>query len=295
MKINIVAPTYEGWILRRIAHSFKKNLEGSTISSKADFSSDVNFYVNYALFREPTSCDIGFFTHREKEQNAAACFDSVAAQVDWCVAMCDKTAAYLPKEKTTVIHVAPAAQFCKKHLVLGVVAREYDTGRKRIGWLNELRKIPGVSIRFTNGRIPWRLMPWFYRHIDYLLILSDNEGGPLPLLEALAMGVPVISSDVGFVSDYTTIRYRDLEDLKRIIEGLVIPKYGWSIAASKFEEVCNLALNARSPRDAETLARVQTASATLGIDYGEVLKAWIPGPVQKVLLKMRDRLCRNKN
>jgi Glycosyltransferase len=250
MKINIVAPTREAWILRRIARSFQKHLSDCVVSRRPSDDADINFYVNYGLFSGKTkACDIGFFTHREMEDPVLAKhFDDVAAACDWCVAMCDRTAALLPPEKTTVIHVAPDPIFQKKkNLILGVIGRKYPTRRKRTEWLKELREVPGVKIRFTNGWLPWRMMPWFYRRIDYLLILADNEGGPVPLLEALAMGVPVISSDVGFVPSYTTIRYNDLPDLKRIINGLVIPKNAWQIAAAALEEAFRKALAVRQP------------------------------------------------
>lgn len=40
-----------------------------------------------------------------------------------------------------------------------------------------------------------------YHRMDCLLVCSRNEGGPLPVLEALASGVPVISTDVGFLPE----------------------------------------------------------------------------------------------
>ncbi len=151
--------------------------------------------------------------------------------------MCDKTASLLPKNKTSVIHIAPDPQFYKGDIVFGVVAKEQAGGRKRLGWIDKLREINGIEIRLTDGKIPWEEMPTFYKGIDYLLILSDNEGGPLSLLEALSMGVPVISSDVGFVSDYTTIRYNNFDDLEKIINGLIILKDAWEISARKLMKV----------------------------------------------------------
>ena len=41
-------------------------------------------------------------------------------------------------------------------------------------------------------------MPDFYRDLDALLCLSREEGGGLPILEALACGVPVVSTRVGY-------------------------------------------------------------------------------------------------
>jgi len=39
------------------------------------------------------------------------------------------------------------------------------------------------------------------RNASALLSLSINEGGPFPVLEALASGTPVVSSDTGFVRE----------------------------------------------------------------------------------------------
>jgi len=44
--------------------------------------------------------------------------------------------------------------------------------------------------------------PVFYEGLDFLMIPSLWEGGPMALQEALACGVPVIAADVGFVPDF---------------------------------------------------------------------------------------------
>ena len=245
MNIHFVAPLDEDWILRRIARSFQQNIPDSTLSEIPDYSADVNVYVNAQLFAHHTACDIGFFTHREKEGAEAARFDELASEMDGCIAMCDRTAALLPKEKTTVIQVGPDDCFRKGPLVLGVVGREYSSGRKRYDWISDLRAIPGVEIRFTNGQIPWRKMPSFYRKIDYLLVLSDNEGGPIPVLEALRMGVPVISSDVGFVPNFTTLRYNSKDDLVNLVKRLIVPNDIWRRASS---QLVDFAINLPPPR-----------------------------------------------
>lgn len=237
MKITIVTEPSPGWVLRRISDSLADNLPNTTVSTEPDLTSDINFYVNYALFKEKTTLDVGWFTHREKDGPLVDVFNNAAKRVDLCIAQCKKTAALLPLEKTYIMQAAPDEQFHKKNIIFGVVGREYPSGRKRFHWIDELRKINGIEIKFTNSQIPWDKMPDFYREIDYLLILSDNEGGPIPLLEALAMGVPVISSDVGFAKEYTTIIYDDLEDLKKIINKLIIPKNIWKILANNLEVI----------------------------------------------------------
>lgn len=44
--------------------------------------------------------------------------------------------------------------------------------------------------------------PGFYERLDYLLIPSLWEGGPMSLLEALACGIPVIAPDVGWCPEF---------------------------------------------------------------------------------------------
>ncbi|MBY4898117.1 glycosyltransferase [Cupriavidus sp. AU9028] len=50
-----------------------------------------------------------------------------------------------------------------------------------------------------DGFIPHHLMPDYYAQIDVYVCPSKIEGTPNPVLEAMACGVPVISTDVGIV------------------------------------------------------------------------------------------------
>ncbi len=49
--------------------------------------------------------------------------------------------------------------------------------------------------------IPHRAMPDYYAQIDVYVCPSKCEGTPNPVLEAMACGVPVISTDVGIVAE----------------------------------------------------------------------------------------------
>ena len=49
--------------------------------------------------------------------------------------------------------------------------------------------------------IPFEEMPDFYRSVDVFVCTSAMEGTPNPVLEAMACGIPVVSTDVGIVSE----------------------------------------------------------------------------------------------
>ncbi len=267
MKINIVTEKAPGWVLRWIAESYAKYIPGCVVNTEVDKTADINFYINYDIFQQKSgTIDVGYFTHKERVYEDKAYeglsdkekefmrnnafvrgkhFEEVANEVDWCIAMNERLLDDLPREKSTVNLIPPDPQFMKGDIVIGWVGRTSKTGRKRINWMEDLHSIEGIKIKATEGKYDWKELPEFYKSIDYLLIYSENEGGPLPLVEALAMGVPVISNNVGFVPKYTTLRFNTLEELKQLLSGLVIKKDAWEKSS---KDLYNVFLNLYNSR-----------------------------------------------
>ena len=57
---------------------------------------------------------------------------------------------------------------------------------------------------FADRNVEWRThdtMPQYYAELDVLVCASESEGTPNPVLEAMACGVPVLSTDVGIVPE----------------------------------------------------------------------------------------------
>jgi len=50
-------------------------------------------------------------------------------------------------------------------------------------------------------RIPFSEMPDFYRKLDVFVCTSDMEGTPNTVLEAMACGIPIVTTDVGIVTE----------------------------------------------------------------------------------------------
>jgi glycosyltransferase involved in cell wall biosynthesis len=68
-------------------------------------------------------------------------------------------------------------------------------------------------------------MQEFYDSIDLLVCTSSTEGGPLGVFEAVACGVPVISTSVGLVQEVDSIhKFETVDQACELIEKLKSPE-----------------------------------------------------------------------
>lgn len=83
------------------------------------------------------------------------------------------------------------------------------------GWDTVVRQIEscGIEVHYRPF-LPDRLMPTFYNTLDLYVVTSRIEGGPAPLIESMACGVPVVTTPVGIARDY----------IQDGVNGLVVPK-----------------------------------------------------------------------
>lgn len=110
-----------------------------------------------------------------------------------------------------------------------------------------------------NGVIKQEDMPDYYKELELYVCASKTEGTPLPVLEAMACGVPIVSTDVGIVkealgneqSNYI-LSERSKEELKNKIKDLCensqklkmlskenleqIKKWSWENIAIQYKE-----------------------------------------------------------
>ena len=143
------------------------------------------------------------------------------------------------------------------------------TGTLRVGWSgNRNDACKGLAdvlqpacagrfdLRIAGGDIAPSAMADFYRSIDVLCVASSAEGGPLPLLEALACGAFVVTTDVGIARE--VIRHGD--------NGLVVARDPASFRAALHWCEHNLAfVRSRRLQRAQSIAAVrnwQQACAT---------------------------------
>ena len=143
----------------------------------------------------------------------------------------------IDSEKIHVIYsAADGFQFRKKNI--GVVGFVQPNGRKREGllldlaWTYDLNPFnlivvgggwgPTVqALNNLNVSVQWlefaddEQMRDVYKTLDALLVTGYAEGGPLPLLEAMMSGVPVISPPFGYAADLLpdNMMYNTVEEL----------------------------------------------------------------------------------
>ena len=218
-----------GWILERIGRALEERLPYVAVGDRISSAAAVNYYVNYSAWRNPgPTRDVAFFTHiEEAAPEAAQHFFEVAHAVEYCVCMSQLYVDRLRAkgiERVRLIRPGVDLERFRPRLRLGVAGRTYPTARKGEDLLGSVAELEFVELHTTGGNwavesVPHEDREGFYASIDYLLVPSRYEGGPMPVLEALATGTPVISSEVGFVRELPHISFRtgDALDLRRVL------------------------------------------------------------------------------
>ncbi|MGC9525197.1 MAG: glycosyltransferase family 4 protein [Limnospira sp.] len=84
------------------------------------------------------------------------------------------------------------------------------------GWDEVVKEIKsyGISEVYYYPFLPDRMMPVCYNALDLYVVTSQVEGGPVPVINCLACGVPVVTTPVGIVIDY----------IRDGANGMVVPK-----------------------------------------------------------------------
>jgi hypothetical protein len=224
--VQVVGPD-DGWVLERLARTLARKLPYAEFvpwRPRPGPGAALAYYVNYALYAGPSGLiDVGFFTHPDESFG----FLERALRMDCCVCMARQYADRLRgKGVRDVVHIPMGydAQRYRPSLVLGVVGK-LDHPRKGRHLVERLRRLPFVEVLATEGRVPEEQLRELYQRVDYVLITSTVEGGPLCLLEGLAMGKPVIAPEgVGMVPEFGdtehVLRYPtgDAEALAQLVE-----------------------------------------------------------------------------
>jgi hypothetical protein len=220
-KIRIVTEK-PGWIMHRKAEEIQKHLGARHVVINQDWEgADIHYYINYGYFQSKPrrGLTLANFTHYDPDHLAEK-FVAVAQAVDHCVAVSQATADVLRQfgvadDRITTIVVGADIHFRPK-LTLGVAGRVYPGGRKGEDMVQALLDDPevGAAIRIVAASEGWGAPVWqfedpadFYRAIDFLLVPSRLEGGPVPFMEALACGTMSVAPAIGVIPQFPHVPY----------------------------------------------------------------------------------------
>jgi len=224
-----------GWILERMTQALAQRLPYVTTSNRVNPRAAIQYYLNYTEHLGRVSpIELASFTHvDELMPDMKARYFQVAREVDVAVCMAERYAAELRALGLREVHVirpgVDLARFTPR-VKIGVVGRTYACGRKGEALVAEVLDTPGIEWHFTGSGWPMASralteaeMPAFYREMDYILVPSLYEGGPMCVIEALACGTRVIAPPVGWVTDFPHIEFRtgDAADLRRVLDAAV--------------------------------------------------------------------------
>ena len=198
---------------------------------------DANLYVCYNLFDQKSSTkDVGYVTHIHKssigehEKETHRSFLRFL-EMDALVHMNSTTMQVFEnlgyKKIQRVSGAGIEVKKFKPHTTVGIVQNGEVDGKglqfmcdlvdgmdpflkgnlffviQGVGWERLVEKFNscGIPYEYRNS-LDYTQYPEVYKKIDYLLIPSLWEGGPIAYLEAAVCDVEVIAADVGFVSSF---------------------------------------------------------------------------------------------
>tara|TARA_R110000796_G_scaffold195034_1_gene311494 strand:- start:7866 stop:8723 length:858 start_codon:yes stop_codon:yes gene_type:complete len=256
MKINIVTVS-SGWILQKIAqriHNELQKLCEATISHEPNLFADVNFYVDVqnCYHHKTNTLDIGYFTHLDK--NSVKAINTNWFSLDHIFhhgqRYYDVFKHWYPENKMSVVLPGEIPEgFTIKKPCLGIFQRGGFEGKGEY-FMRQLSESPiASSFRFLFVGSGWDTVidmfsrkgisvenitdedyasyPDLYNKIDYLLIPSLWEGGPMSVIEACAKGIPIISSNVGWVGTDFVVDHmyepNNMEQLTNILQDIIRP------------------------------------------------------------------------
>lgn len=254
MLINVVT-VRSGWILQKIAERIAEagnehfsHVSEWKVSHHPKMHNAVNFYCDVQnCYMMPTNClDIGLFTHIH--ENNPANVNKTTFSLDYIFHMSSKymrefsKIGYPSKYMDLMVPFETPANWEVRKPTLGIFQRGKYEGKgfnfmlnfasnpvcKLFKWVfvgndwgDVAKKLDSygcdvVNLRDSNLKYPEGYEFW-YSKVDHVLIPSKWEGGPVACLEAMTLGIPVISADVGWCREWGAKIFKDENHLSSIL------------------------------------------------------------------------------
>ena len=254
-RIHIINP-YGSIAMERMTYPLTSELPKLyevTTSAEVDPGADLNLHIPWhtltGLEREGNSKHAIAYTHC----NAGA----VPGLLDACErADLITCMSYQGRRELVTLGVDPkkiwviycgADQFQYRKRLIGIVGYPQPNGRKRehllldLAWQYDLSPFQFLFVGDSDGNTAAQLralgvaadaimaddkaLAQIYQRLDCLLVTGYAEGGPLPLLEAMASGTPILSPRFGYASDLlgSECLYETAEELMQKLDAIAKP------------------------------------------------------------------------
>jgi len=157
----------------------------------------------------------------------------------WVIPCAADNFSYRPRRVLIVGYPQPNGR--KRESILLDLAFQYDLTAFEFylagdGWEHTAAQLAALGVRRqVVDSVDDEILVKFYQMADVFLVTGYMEGGPLPLLEAMANGTKVLSPRFGYAADYLSDEeiYTDVADLMKKLSDLAEPSiYNHQLARS---------------------------------------------------------------
>ena len=238
MRVNICVGNADlNWIAGRFARELSTRLPKYGISVTIN-GPDADLEYQQIVYGEPTRRPaVGMFTHGSfRAQRFGMSYDG-------CIALNPAVHQYLiDAGANSALMEMPVADNFVRPVVFGVAGRTYGDGRKGEHLVAKMVEA-GFNVVAWGSGWPCRIVSTdlkdlqrFYKTLNYYVDTSNDEGGCVPALEALAMGIPVISHVVGVTHPVIPYKTHDWDSLYAVLTRLSTPRTydGWACLHADF-------------------------------------------------------------
>lgn len=230
MHVNIVVREPDmHWIAGRLARELVARLPKYGVDAAINSAERADLHYHQIVYGKPQPSSapvVGLFTHGEGRaaDNAPFYQGHVALNPMICATLSaagaprpvvieqavDECFHQLPRPVFGVAGSTKSDGRKGEHLVGAMVEHGYDVRAWGAGW-----PCPIISRNYNH-------LPEFYRSLDYYVVTSSDEGGCSPIIECMAMGVPVIAPRIGFAIVRPVLEYQvgSWDSLHRVLRYL---------------------------------------------------------------------------
>ncbi len=249
MRVHIVEP-YHSFAMQRMSVPLLElsKLYEVTTGEEVDHSADVNIHIPWHTMTERNgSKHIISYTHCNPPDTGKLYEACELADLVVCMSYAGRNELIQlgVDPKKLWVNYCAADNFAFKRKVIGIVASVQPNGRKREsllldlawaydlspfefvfignGWEDTAQKLQSLGVACGIAKPDDAQLSKMYGVMDALLVTGYNEGGPLPLLEAMATGIKVISPRFGYAADLLNEHYDTPSELMDILNELAEP------------------------------------------------------------------------